>query len=95
MEQLQQPEALELHGNLVKNWRRWKTTLHDIMTATGKTGTSPKRDCLVCGIINNRTWSHLLKKADLTLAGALDIFHADEAIPTTNVGNNSTHNNQY
>ena len=53
------------------------------------------RDCLMCGIINNRTRSHLLKKADLTLAGALDICHADEAIPTTNVGNNSTHNNRY
>ena len=39
-------------------------------------------DRLVCGIINDKTRSRLLKKADLTLAGALDICHADEATST-------------
>ena len=40
------------------------------------------RDRLVCGIINDKTRSRLLKKADLTLAGALDICHADEVTST-------------
>ena len=170
MEQLQQPEALVLHGNLAENWRRWKQRFTIYKMAMGKTATSNEvksaiflhlagpdaldvfnmltfehegdaqkldklpvrfeayciprknikwerhvfntrnqkpgetideyvtvlrskaktrefgdltesliRDCLVCGIINNKTRSRLLKKADLTLAGALDICHADEA----------------
>lgn len=45
------------------------------------------RDRLICGIVNDRTRSRLLKKADLTLAPpststALDICHADEAAST-------------
>ena len=47
------------------------TTLHDVHDSHGQDRDLTKsliRDCLVCGIVNNRTRSHLLKKADLTLS---------------------------
>ena len=37
------------------------------------------KDRLVCGVISDKTRSHLLKQAGLTLAKAMDICRADEA----------------
>ena len=37
------------------------------------------KDRLVCGVLNDKTRSRLLKQVNLTLAGALDICRADEA----------------
>ncbi len=37
------------------------------------------KDRMVCGVLNDKTRSRLLKQANLTLTGALDICRADEA----------------